>query len=198
MPTASPLTESRAVALVLQTDPRFTGLPRRDPGAIGQGSWYEVARSASGYTITVHIGWGDCPSGCIHGHTWTFSVDARGRVTLVGESGDPLETAAPGVTGFVTAAPTCPVERNPPDPACAPRPVSGAVLVVRRADGSVIARATTARDGSYRLDLAPGLYLLVPQPVTGLIGTPQPVGFRVPDGASDPVRIDIQYDTGIR
>ena len=41
-----------------------------------------------------------------------------------------------GIAGVATAGPVCPVEKNPPDPACAPRPVDGAVLVFHGAAGT--------------------------------------------------------------
>ena len=51
------------------------------------------------------------------------------------------------VTGVVTAGPVCPVERNPPDPSCAPRMMASAVIVATDANGREVARATTAADG---------------------------------------------------
>lgn len=33
-------------------------------------------------------GWGDCPSGCIHWHTWSFKVDEFCDVTYLGSSGN--------------------------------------------------------------------------------------------------------------
>jgi hypothetical protein len=37
-----------------------------------------------------HVGWGDCPAGCIYEHRWQFGVGDA--VTFLGEEGDPLET----------------------------------------------------------------------------------------------------------
>jgi hypothetical protein len=36
----------------------------------------------------MRVGWGDCPSGCIDEHTWTFAVTPAGDVGLIGEDGD--------------------------------------------------------------------------------------------------------------
>src|SRR4051812_27054115 len=58
-------------------------------------------------------------------------------------------SATTGIRGKATAGPVCPVERVPPESACAPRPVVGAVLVVRDAAGNEVARATTGTDGRY-------------------------------------------------
>ncbi len=101
-----------------------------------------------------------------------------------------------GVGGVVTAGPVCPVEKNPPDPACAPRPVDGAVLVFRDAAGTEVARITTAADGMFFAELPAGVYVVIPQPANGLLGTPGPQSVTVTDGAA--VRLDIAYDTGIR
>ena len=101
-----------------------------------------------------------------------------------------------GIGGVATAGPVCPVEKNPPDPACAPRPVDGAVLVFNDAAGTEIARTTTAADGTFFTELPPGPYVVTAQPTKGLLGTPGPQSVTVPDGAI--VRLDLAYDTGIR
>jgi hypothetical protein len=100
------------------------------------------------------------------------------------------------LTGLAQAGPVCPVERQPPDPGCAPRPVPGAVLVVTD-NGKEVARTTTAADGSFHLRLAPGDYQLVPQPVAGLMGTAAPIELSVREGVAPPPLV-ISYDTGIR
>ncbi len=98
------------------------------------------------------------------------------------------------VEGFVHAGPTCPIESDPPDPACADRPVPDAVLVVVDAAGGEVASLRTDPDGRFRVELPAGTFTIVPQPVEGLLGTPGDVSITVPvDG-----RIDIAYDTGIR
>jgi carboxypeptidase family protein len=120
-------------------------------------------------------------------------------------SSSPAATAgasspAGNVSGVATAGPVCPVER-PGDSACAPRPVAGAVIVVTRPDGTEVARVATAADGRFSLNLPPGDYLLVPQPVNGMMGTAQSVPFTVgptdQPGAS-PMQLHVEYDTGIR
>ena len=193
-----PPTEQEAVALVLSQDPRFAGLGPRDPGLIGQGSWYGVQKAGPGYAVTVRIGWGDCPAGCISGHSWVYYVGPDRSVRLVRESGDELPEGSSVVVGLVTAGPVCPVERDPPDPACAPRAVEGAVLVVTDSTGREVARVTSAAAGRYEIRLQPGTYEMTPQPVEGLIGTPGPIPLRVTAPSEVPQRVDIAYDTGIR
>jgi hypothetical protein len=101
------------------------------------------------------------------------------------------------VMGRATAGPTCPVERNPPDPNCAERPVAGAVMVIQDGAGREVARATTDADGRFSIRLQPASYQLVPQPVSGLMGTARPVAFRVEAGKT-PAPLQVSYDTGIR
>lgn len=100
------------------------------------------------------------------------------------------------VKGRATAGPVCPVERIPPDPQCAPRPVASAVLDVMRGN-SRVTTVTTDSNGDFAVLLGAGDYTLVPHPVTGLMGTPAPIPFTVPASGSSPF-IDVQYDTGIR
>ena len=176
-----------------------------DPDLIGQASWWEAVSLADGWRVTFRVGWGDCPAGCIDEHTWTYDVTGDGTLSLVEERGpavpaevlDQLRAAASvtGVAGRVVAGPTCPVE-NPDDPTCNPRPVAGAVLVVRGAGGAEVARFTTDATGLFRIGLQPGDYKLEPQPVEGLMGTASPVPFTVTDGSE--TFLDVAYDTGIR
>jgi hypothetical protein len=111
----------------------------------------------------------------------------------------PSATGTAVVRGSVTAGPVCPVER-PGDSACAPRPVPGATILVETAGGAEVGRATTLADGSFAIiDLPAGDYVLVPQPVEGLLGTADRVSISVPaDGTPLPSPLSIQYDTGIR
>jgi hypothetical protein len=74
--------------------------------------------------------------------------------------------------------------------------VDGAVLVFDDAAGTEVARTTTAGDGTFFAELPAGVYVVTPQPATGLLGTPGPQSVTVPDAAI--VRVDLAYDTGIR
>ncbi|MFL5648518.1 MAG: carboxypeptidase-like regulatory domain-containing protein [Chloroflexota bacterium] len=105
-------------------------------------------------------------------------------------------TPSGGIGGTVTAGPICPVEKVPPDPACAARPVGGAVLIVREGSDGEVARATTSADGTFFIALPPGSYVVAPQDVEGFLGGAQEQSVEVAAGArSDIVLV---YDTGIR
>ena len=194
----TPISAGDAVAAVLAQDPRFAGLTALDPSMIGQSGYYDVQPAADGgYAVRVWIGWGDCPAGCINHHEWQYGVSAAGAVTLLGELGDPLPDVSTGLRGTALAGPTCPVVQNPPDPACADRPVAGAVIAVTNAAGDLVMRITTGADGTYDVPLGPGVYTLTPQPVEGLMGTPEAQLVRLEAGEGV-VTIDFSYDTGMR
>lgn len=99
------------------------------------------------------------------------------------------------ISGLALASPVCPVETNPPDPACAPRPVVGAIVLAVAESGDRV-ETTTGPDGRFSFDLAAGRYQIVPQPADGLMGTPGPIEVEAASGSID-VGV-LMYDTGIR
>lgn len=101
---------------------------------------------------------------------------------------------ADGIEGRVLAGPTCPVQRIPPDPGCADRPVAIALEVIS-AGGSVVARAETGADGAFRIAAAPGRYTVrsaAARPLPALRPTP----VEVP--RTGWVTLELRADTGIR
>jgi hypothetical protein len=193
------------MAAIVATEPMFAGVQPRNPDLIGQSAWYE-AKPASGvgaFVVTIQVGWGDCQSGCIDRHTWTYAVAPDGTTTLLSETGDevPPESmpSAPaggtGITGLAMAGPVCPVEQ-PGDPNCAPRPVAGAFIAVSDASGTEVGTTMTRPDGSFEVPLPPGDYVVHGRPVDGFMGAPDPVPATVRDGSL--TTVDLAYDTGIR
>lgn len=194
--SSSVTTGAQAARLALAQEARFAGIGPYDETMIGQAAWYQVSASDAGWQVLIRIGWGDCPAGCINEHRWTYAVGKDANVELVSETGDPLPDAT-GVRGIITAGPTCPVERDPPDPACAERPVAGAVLVFTDASGAEVKRVTSAADGTFSIELAPGAYRVTALPAEGLMGTPAPMDVEV--AAGQPMaELQVSYDTGIR
>jgi hypothetical protein len=102
-----------------------------------------------------------------------------------------------GIAGFVAAGPTCPVERVPPEPSCAPRPLSARLRISRQGSGREVLVKSGA-DGRFRVKLGPGLYVVRGLPVSSS-GLPRPLAPRL---VRVLVRrftyIKILYDTGIR
>jgi hypothetical protein len=192
---APPIDAATAARLALAQQDRFAGIGPHDESLIGQADWYEVTPAEDGWQVLIRIGWGDCEAGCINEHRWTYAVARTAGIELAHEEGDALPDAT-GVHGTVTAGPTCPVETQPPDPACAARPVAGAILVFTDADDTEVARATSGADGTFTVELAPGAYRLTPQSVDGLMGTPAMMDVVV--GAGPPTEVQVSYDTGIR
>ena len=102
-----------------------------------------------------------------------------------------------GIAGRVHLGPQCPVETKG-DP-CADEPAAGSRVTVAEqppgdsyAGGEVVARTTTDADGSYRVAVAPGDYV-----VTADAGMScELMDVRVTAGAYS--RVDIPCDTGIR
>lgn len=82
-----------------------------------------------------------------------------------------------------------------PSPACAPRPVEGAVIVVTDSTGADVASGTTGSDGQVVIDVTPGALVVVPQPVDGLLGTAPVVTVAV--AGDQTLRVTTDCDTGI-
>ncbi|WP_077490431.1 carboxypeptidase-like regulatory domain-containing protein [Sinomonas mesophila] len=97
-----------------------------------------------------------------------------------------------GAYGYVTAGPTCPVERS--DQPCPPQPVSARVEAhVPR--GGAVASTRSDSSGRYALDLPPGSYVLV---VGAASGWPHCPDTPVTVERGSAARADVSCDTGIR
>jgi hypothetical protein len=173
------------------------------PDVVGQSAWYEANEEVNGFAVKITVGQGDCQAGCIERHIWTYHVDYDGTVTLVADEGAAISlppgngTADPlTLRVSLTAGPVCPVERNPPDPACAPRPVVNVEIAVFDASGNQVASAVSDEAGVAAAQLPAGAYYVVAPPVQGLMGKAQPLAFAGVGG--DTVSLVFSYDTGIR
>lgn len=164
---------------------------------------------------------GDVPY-AIDGDRLTLGDGARGLGFRAGgptpspmPSGEPVVTPDPGsttppepstptgtvgegkISGFALAGPTCPVVTEPPAPACAARPVEGAVVVVTDLTGAEVVRTTTGAAGDFVVIVPEGKYLVIGEPVEGLMGAPkEPVTVLVVAGEA--AEVTLSYDTGIR
>jgi hypothetical protein len=65
-----------------------------------------------------------------------------------------------GVRGEVVLGPTCPVERIPPDPACAPRPYATAISVYSTGSNNPFVIGNSNASGAFQFSLSPGSYVL--------------------------------------
>jgi hypothetical protein len=114
-----------------------------------------------------------------------------------GDQGSGTTSDPSGVAGRVYLGPQCPVETE--SEPCADEPAAGSRVTVAKqlpgdsyAGGEVVARTTTAADGSYRVAVAPGKYV-----VTADAGMScELMDARVTAGTYS--EVDIPCDTGIR
>jgi hypothetical protein len=115
------------------------------------------------------------------------------------EIGIPVDTpkAPSGIRGSVVLGPTCAVESSPGahDPVPCLTPYS-ASLVVTDSESAVVARVTSASDGTFQVELPPGEYVVTPATGADTYPIAQPVSVTVQPGAY--VDVEINYDTGIR
>lgn len=146
-----------------------------------------------------------CPDGSYVGRSGphceficpTASSTADGTPTGTGSSGGGFAEYHSGIKGTVMAGPTCPVMRNPPDPACADKSVVTNVWISRKsAPQQVMATTQSDKKGMFQTSLPPGEYVIQ----AGSSGVPFPrctdasaiVG---PSGYTD---VTVSCDTGIR
>jgi hypothetical protein len=110
----------------------------------------------------------------------------------------PASGSGTGISGRVTSSPTCPVERYPPDPRCAPRGFKAQIRVRRASDRHLVKTITTRSDGRFSLLLRRGRYLVGARPAAGgsLPRCPSAKAVRVTSGRM--TRVAISCDSGIR
>mgnify|MGYP001377415238 CR=1 FL=1 len=106
----------------------------------------------------------------------------------------PAAPSGTGIQGVVQSGPTCPVERiNSP---CPPHPLA-ATVVVRDAAGHEVARTYSGADGHFKVDVAPGTYMVVGLDIgSSMLPRPIPTTVTVPPGGY--ATVNVEYDSGIR
>ena len=129
---------------------------------------------------------------------WSATALASGLLLLAGcGSDDAGGRATAGITGHVTLGPTCPVESA--GTPCEDQPAANVVVTVSEAlpgeayaAGPTVARGTTDSEGSFRIAVALGEYI-----VTARAGMScELMGARVFDDTF--VTVTVTCDTGIR
>ncbi len=124
--------------------------------------------------------------------------------SYVGRTGPDCEFVCPtasstssGIKGTVMAGPTCPVERDPPDPQCADKPIQTNIWISSKINPQqVIATASSDTEGAFQVSLPPGEYVIQ----AGSSGVPYP---RCNDtsatvGPAGYTAVTVSCDTGIR
>ena len=92
-----------------------------------------------------------CPDGSAVGRT--------GPKCEFAKCPDVTETGS-GIQGVVLLGPICPVERIPPDPACAPRAYETTLMVTSLDGAYVIKEFRSDREGKFRFAMSPGDYAI--------------------------------------
>ena len=117
-------------------------------------------------------------------------------ITPIPPSGVP--PSAKGIVhGQVLLGPTCPVERNPPDPNCAPRPYQTSIRVQPVSPSSPYMTITTDASGTFTVSIDPGTYTLQPQSQNNSV-YPRCTATEVTVVAGQTQNVNLDCDTGIR
>jgi hypothetical protein len=125
---------------------------------------------------------------------WVLAVILVG---LVGACSPDLPSDATAtITGRLVAGPVCPVETNPPDPSCAPRPLVGSEVIATLSDGTEI-RAVSGEDGGFRIALPPGQATITFAAADSPMVAPDPITVTIAADQTLDVG-EVAYDTGIR
>ena len=115
-------------------------------------------------------------AGCGGGdsNTGTTAVNIiTGSNGLGGSTVDPAGDGTSGFSGKVLMTPNSTTSTTQ-------SPISGAKIVATLADGTVVGSAISGGDGSYKLPLVPGNFILIPQPIsTDVVPVAQPQQYRV-------------------
>lgn len=102
------------------------------------------------------------------------------------------------VVGRVILGPTCPVERIPPDPACAPKPFTTAIDIWSTWTGSSYQPVSTNANGLFKLSLPPGAYSLAVSQPSGSSPYPRCTAIEISVVAKKSKNVTVNCDTGIR
>ena len=123
--------------------------------------------------------------------------------SAVGRSGPNCEFAScpvpsskkSGISGVVTLSPTCPVERIPPDPNCAPKPYATTIGIIRPGWDVAFPQIQSDANGAFSVQLEPGTYTL--QAHGGNL-LPRCGDVSVTVKSKQYTKVEISCDTGIR
>ena len=121
------------------------------------------------------------------------SAEDGGDAPAGDSDGSPVAQES-GVEGMVFLGPTCPAAQSGTE--CPDLPFEAALAVLNLA-GEEVARGKSEADGTFRIPLPPGEYVLVPeQPSPDVPPFASPIEFEVEAG--EYTELDIRYDSGVR
>jgi hypothetical protein len=100
-----------------------------------------------------------------------------------------------GIVGLVQIGPNCPAVQS--ERPCPDRPFVARIMVTHAADGRQVLTVNSGQDGTFRVQLEPATYRLVPlSPNPGAPPYAEPQTVTVEGGQY--VSVVIKYDSGIR
>ncbi len=107
-------------------------------------------------------------------------------------------TAPPdsGIQGSVVLGPTCPVEQV--GVPCPDQPVAANITATAVGSGQILKHGRSSADGSFRIPLRPGRYLVAAQPIGGQAGVGASAPQIVSVTAHQFAPVTIRIDSGIR
>ena len=104
------------------------------------------------------------------------------------------------LSGTVSIGPLCPVERIPPDPGCQPTLETykaWPVAVWTSGKKTKIEQIAVAADGTFRVELSPGSYVVdAENPRSGIGRSNLPANVAIKAGET--TTLNVNFDTGIR
>jgi|CXWL01.1.fsa_nt_gi hypothetical protein len=139
-----------------------------------------------------------CPDGSFVSRTGPkceFTACPVVAATTTTSGGGSILPYKSGVQGVVLTGPTCPVERIPPDPACADKPLAVTIAVYHVGSQSAFVMGDSDVKGVFKFSIPPGSYTL--QAISGKV-FPRCTGVTVEVPVSGYVSTTISCDTGIR
>ena len=157
----------------------------------------QISGGALARTDTVQLGTITTKQAVKNGYTFLLQSAEPGRATIV-VSKTTAGSSPAGISGYIHIGPTCPVQKDPPDPNCADKAFADAVVIVRSAStGAVVKQLATDEQGAFIVSLAPGNYTVSAGPRSGL-QLPRCDLVNATVTANAFVSVDISCDSGIR
>lgn len=127
------------------------------PAVLG-GTWYVTSSTID---VEKNSGTVEYEDGHIQEtRNFSYTTNEKGEVIILTIVSMPNKS---GIIGTVTLSPTCPVERVPPDPNCAPKFYSTSISIIRNIDNQVIETVQSDENGAFSVDLLPDEYTLQAQ-----------------------------------
>lgn len=110
---------------------------------------------------------------------------------------EPVAESYGSIVGTVLLGPVCPVERIPPDPECAPRPLATKFMLLSADLSKTVKTFSSDAQGKFIVDVPPGKYIVQPQ--SSNLPFPRCESSEVLTvPINDSVEVTISCDTGIR